>query len=345
VVGVRTSDGAPVEADGVVIAGGRGLPLAAWLAAIGAQAPQEIAEECGVIYYTRYFRLLSGDGTPLAMEPLMIGGDLGYMGYGMMGSDRGTFHVLLTPAATDTALRVLREDWAFMAVLHSVPALASWVAPERAAPIGPVEAMGRLNNMLRRFVVAGRPLATGLFVIGDARCHTNPAYGWGASLAMAQAFTLAGVVAEHPDDLLAQALDFEARVEHDLACWHHIAVSADRERTQRFQSAAGLALPQAPPALGGDDPEHVIHTLVKPAMAEDPDLFRAYTRRWHLLDPPDALPQNAALLERARALAEVRQQPAEPAERLGPTREEAFALIAAARPGTAAQPPTATRLA
>jgi hypothetical protein len=209
-----------------------------------------------------------------------------------------------------------------------------------STPIGRVEAMGRLNNMLRRFVVAGRPLATSLFVVGDARCHTNPAFGWGASLAMAQAFTLADVLAGHPDDPLAQALAFEARLEHDLARWHHIAVAADRARMQQqSHSQASLSLPlplpEAPTALADDDPESVIRTLVMPATSEDPALFRAYTRRWHLLDPPDALPQNAALLEHARALAEVRQPPARPPERLGPTREEVLALIATARRGPA----------
>ena len=42
-----------------------------------------------------------------------------------------------------------------MATLRSLPALAPWVAPERAVAIGPVEAMGRLNNMLRNFVTGG----------------------------------------------------------------------------------------------------------------------------------------------------------------------------------------------
>jgi 2-polyprenyl-6-methoxyphenol hydroxylase-like FAD-dependent oxidoreductase len=54
VTGVRTKDG-PVEADVVIVCGGRNVPVLRWFAEIGAAVPEE-AEGCGFACYTRYFR-------------------------------------------------------------------------------------------------------------------------------------------------------------------------------------------------------------------------------------------------------------------------------------------------
>ena len=53
--GVRTADGAEVHADLVVDAMGRRTPSADWLAELGAREPLVDAEDCGFVYYTRYF--------------------------------------------------------------------------------------------------------------------------------------------------------------------------------------------------------------------------------------------------------------------------------------------------
>jgi hypothetical protein len=55
-------------------------------------------------------------------------------------------------------------------------------------------------------------------------------------------------------------------------------------------------------------------------------------RRLALLDPPDALARNTAVLERARELAAAHQPtPETPPERRGPTRDELLQIMAAAR--------------
>jgi hypothetical protein len=77
--------------------------------------------------------------------------------------------------------------------------------------------------------------------------------------------------------------------------------------------------------------EGFIQTVVAPAANEDATVFRAYKRRETLLDPPGTLAQNTAVLERARALAAIRQPPAEPPTLRGPTREQLLRIMAMAR--------------
>ena len=64
---------------------------------------------------------------------------------------------------------------------HARAARAVDRADGLADPITGVEAMARLRNRIRRFVVDGEPVATGLVVIGDAAIATNPWYGKGCS--------------------------------------------------------------------------------------------------------------------------------------------------------------------
>ncbi|HEX3264437.1 MAG TPA: FAD-dependent oxidoreductase, partial [Candidatus Limnocylindrales bacterium] len=55
VTGVRTPDGS-IEADLVIDAMGRRSPAAGWIVALGGTPMAEETSDCGVIYYTRYYR-------------------------------------------------------------------------------------------------------------------------------------------------------------------------------------------------------------------------------------------------------------------------------------------------
>ena len=94
---------------------------------------------------------------------------------------------------------------------RALPECLDWLDDERSTPIGPVAAMGQERNLLRRFVIDGRPIALNLHVIGDTRCQTNSHYAWGSGNALAGAASLSDVLAEHAGDPEAQALAFEAR--------------------------------------------------------------------------------------------------------------------------------------
>ena len=164
-------------------------------------------------------------------------------------------------------------------------------------------------------------------MIGDARCHTNPSLGWGAGLGVSQAFALAEVLTTGPNDALARALAFEERVAGELVGWHRVIGQIDRERTARWQGAGNGVRPACP----DDDPEAFAWKVVLPAVGEDPAVFRAFNRWINLLDPPDALATNTALLERVAELAARRTPSAEPPAAQGPTRDALLALIGGGR--------------
>ena len=325
VVGVRTREEGSIAARTVVIAGGRRVPVQRWFQGIGASAPAEQSEGCGFVCYTRFFRIRlgPGEGHHLSTE-LAVEGDLGYMKYEIFGADQSTFCVELCPPARDRELRALRHEAAYMAGARALPESLDWLEPERATPIGPVAAMGEERNLLRQFVTAGRPIALGVHVIGDARCQTNSLYAWGAGSALAAATTLVDVLTEHPGDLQAQALAFEARRGAEITGRFELSRARDR---------AFRRLQDGEPEW--DDPAHghgLIHSVVLPAAEEDPAVYRAVTR-WDLqLDSVGALAENTAVLERARALAAAREP--EPETTPKPTRDALLELIAVATSGS-----------
>jgi 2-polyprenyl-6-methoxyphenol hydroxylase-like FAD-dependent oxidoreductase len=322
VVGIRTKSGEQICGDAVVIAGGRLVPVDAWLTAIGTRPPEELAEGTGTLWYTRHFRLLPHADKD-ATVPFVIG-DLSFVFFGIQPLDSGTFIVDLGVPRTVRQLHTLHAAAAYMAAAGSIPVIAPWLSPERSVPIGPVASMGQEQNILRRFVTGGRPLALGMHVIGDARCQTHNAYGWGTPLALFDAITLTDVLRQYPHDPLAQARGFEERTSGSITGYHALALAQDRARmrVQRGEPAWDAAAP-----VGSED---FLQTVVYPAAGEDATIFRAVTRRWSQLDPPDALARNTAVLERARELAALRQPPAEPPASLGPTREEFIQIVAAA---------------
>jgi hypothetical protein len=155
--------------------------------------------------------------------------------------------------------------------------------------------MGQERDVLPTFVRDGRPIALGLHVIGDARCQTNSLYAWGSHLALNAPATLVDVMAEHAGDPEAQALALDARIGEEVAGRH--ALSLARDRALRRASAGEERWDAA------DGGEGFIHSVVVPAAADDPAIFRAVMRREFQLDPVGALVADTAMLARARALA------------------------------------------
>ena len=174
VVGVRTEAGDDIDADLVVDATGRRSPLPAWLKSIGAREPYQELEDSGFVYYGRHFR--SDDGS----IPPMLGGVL--MHYDSvctltLPADNGTWGVGITASAKDAALRRLADADTWMQAVRSYPLIAHWVEAE---PLDDAPAvMAKIEDRYRRFVVDGRPVATGVVVVGDSWACTNPSLGRG----------------------------------------------------------------------------------------------------------------------------------------------------------------------
>src|SRR5207237_881022 len=180
IVGVRTTDGRELRAGLVVDASGRRSALPKWLAAIGAGEVPEEVEDTGIIYYSRFYRLLPGNEPPPQDGP--IGGDLGYLKFAVFVGDNHTFSVTFGVPTDDAILRKLGHEVAFTAAANAIPTAAKWIDPAVSEPITGVEKMGGLLNRRRRLVVDGRPVALGIHAIGDALVCTNPLYGRGCWL-------------------------------------------------------------------------------------------------------------------------------------------------------------------
>src|SRR5215213_3193245 len=134
VTGVRLG-GSSVEADLAVDAMGRRSPGPEWVEALGGTRMNEESSDCGVIYYTRYYRVR--DGVTLPDGPWVPGprGDLGYGQFSSFPGDNRTFAALIAIPPGDQGLKILRHNVAFDAALSLMPALYQWLDPEIAEPI------------------------------------------------------------------------------------------------------------------------------------------------------------------------------------------------------------------
>src|SRR5690606_24270147 len=128
---------------------------------------------------------------------------------------------------------------AFDEMTRALPALAPWVAPEVAEPIGdpehPVQAMGGLINRVRRFVVNGGPVAVGFFALGDAAYCTNPLYGRGCAQACVHADLLGAALDQHPTDLAAAAVTLARRAQAEIEPFYRASVVADRDAVRKAE--------------------------------------------------------------------------------------------------------------
>jgi 2-polyprenyl-6-methoxyphenol hydroxylase-like FAD-dependent oxidoreductase len=317
ITGARTSGGEEIEADLFVDALGRTSPLVSWLASLGARPPLERRAECGLIYYSRHFRFRPDVEMPTVPSLHRVPrGEIGYMAFGMFVQDNRTFALVLMIPPWERDLRVLRFERAYMATALSMPSLVPWVHPDQSDAISPVLPMGSLQNVHRSLIVDGEPVAVGIQPIGDALCHTNPTFAYGASLSINHAFTLARI-AVRTDDAPRIARAFDAAVGADAAARFDSVSAEDRDRLRLWQ---GEPIDVRDPS---DSMALFLRLTAGMAAAKDPDLFRALARRVNLLDPPNAMERDEVLIERARKIASDGVPPS-PA---GPTRAELLETI------------------
>ena len=240
---VVTAKGRPtrtLEADLVVAAVGRRSAVPRLLSHIGVD-PVSRSEDTGIIYLSRFYRLLDGAELPDSDGP--IGGDLGYLKYAVFQGDNRTFSVTFAVATHDDELRSLLIDpHGFERAAATLPTTLAWVEPDRAEPITEVHVMGGLLNRRVDFLDDdGEPLVLGFHAVGDAHTCTNPLYGRGCSLAMVQATLLADELAAHPDDPVARSIAYEQASEREIRPWYRASVAQDR--LNRAEAAADAPRP------------------------------------------------------------------------------------------------------
>ena len=332
--GVVLDDGTELGADLVVAANGRRSSLPAMLEPLGVDIV-ETTEDTGIIYFSRFFTLRDGEDWPVQNGP--IGGDLGYLKYGVFQGDNRTFSITLAVRTDDALLRaqVLHPE-VFLDIAAQIPATASYV-DGRAEPITGVEVMAKLLNRRRRFSSDdGAVFVDGFVAVGDAHTCTNPLYGRGCSLAMVQAQLLADALAAHPDDRLAAIIEYEAASTREVLPWYRASVAQDAANRAEAAgagrdvdgSAAVDVEAGAGPAAGIDptDMRALLRDGLMPAMRGDPVVIRAFLRMFNLLEPPDSLLSNWDVIGRVmQAYQERDQRPPEP--ELGPGRDALMAAL------------------
>jgi 2-polyprenyl-6-methoxyphenol hydroxylase-like FAD-dependent oxidoreductase len=262
VVGVETGNGKVLRADLVIDAGGRRSPLSALLAACGAVGAVEEREPLGFVYYGRHFR--SPDGPPALRGPLSQHYDS--VSLLTLPADGDTWSVTITTSSRDSELRALRDPDRWTAAVRSYPLAAHWVDAE---PITGVAVMAGFGDRIRRLVVAGRPVATGLLTLGDAWACTNPSLGRGTAMGLWHAVLLRDLLRcaadATPGELAVRWDECTARV---LEPWYRATVATDRNRAAEIEGDR-VGVPRVP-----DDTAGRLAKALAAGAGRDPQVLR-----------------------------------------------------------------------
>lgn len=298
VTGVTTDLG-PIDADLVIDTGGRASLVPTWLAAAGHPQPEPQQSDCGLLYYSRHYRVRDSEPFP-PYASLLAGprGDLGYLAFACFVGDNRTFCLCIMAPPSDKPFRELRDAAAFERVARQLPGMASWL--DVADPITAVLPMGHLHNVLRQAIDI-----PGLIALGDSRCHTNPTFAFGASLGIAHGVLLSDLTIKAPDvDELAHL--FAAEIDADLQA-RYDAVTAEDQGRARVWGGEALAITDPSACM-----PMYLRSVVYRVAPKDPALLRAVARRVNALDPVDLLESDGALLARAQGLYDEMTFPAPP---------------------------------
>lgn len=330
VTGVRIASGEVIHAEVVIDASGRKTGVDSWLSAISAQPATFVAESTHQLYYTRHYRLRSKIDLPPLNSGFVTGTGFPWFGSLMFPGDNGIAQVVVGSLPEDRPMKDVRHPAVFQAVAQMAPAVAPWVDPELSVPITDVGAIGNLDNYVRRLVVDGEPVATGIYLIGDAASITNPQFGRGVSHAVGHSFAVAKIVLGMPDDPKGQALAVDEEVQRMLVPSFENAVQLDRARTVAWQAGMRGEVPPAP--LVDDEPFTQTQALI--ASMQDAVVWRAMSRCGMLLDPPGSWRRDDEVVARIMEMPKDVGGDGEPVTNGGPklpSREEVLAAMSAAR--------------
>jgi flavin-dependent dehydrogenase len=258
VVGVQLTDGEVLAADLVIDATGRRTKLPDWLAAAGARPPLVESEDSGFVYHTRYF---TGPELPFLFGPPLV--PLGSISLLTLAGDNDTWSVTVWGASADPALKALKRPETWTRVVQACPLQAHWLDGE---PLGGIATMAGIMDRHRRYVVDGRPVATGVVPVGDAWACTNPSAGRGLSVGLVHAQLLRRAVAGGLDDPVDLVDRFDEATEAIVTPFFRNQRVADRARIAEMDASRAGREPPPP------DPEMA---ALRAAMVQDPDVFRA----------------------------------------------------------------------
>lgn len=292
VTGVRTDRG-DLPADLVVDATGRRSRVDDWLRQAGARTTATWQAECGIAYFSRHYRVRPDASLPapllartiVALDEFLVG---------KWAGDNGAVQLVVAPLAADHRFRTVRDPQVFTAVLRMIPAFAAWL--DVMDPITDVFPMAGLDNTLRRLVVDGVPVATGLHAIGDSACTTNPTLGRGLALALTGAADLADTIAGHPADPAAQALALDCLASAHVVPFYQDQAAIDAGRLAMLRHTIfGAPLPPA-----AESPGRVTYAQLRAAASYDPAAFRALWKINGMTCLPDLVYTDPDVVARTR---------------------------------------------
>lgn len=272
-----------LSADIVIDAGGRTSSAVEQLREAGVAIAEE-SEDCGILYYTRHYRLNPGASEPERGKAPMTG-DLEYLKFGVFPGDNGCFSITLcVPEIEEELRKTIVGPAVFDALCTALPGLAPWVDPATSTAISKVFGMGDLHSRWRDMAPGGKAVVLGFFPVGDSHVRTNPLYGRGCSFAAVSAHLLRDALNLFSDP--AARLDaYQRRVEAELRPFYSVMRDADRSAIRRARQALN---PGHRPSLKSRIARRFIEDGVAVAVRSDIDLLRAALRGFHMLEDPQA---------------------------------------------------------
>jgi hypothetical protein len=182
-------------------------------------------------------------------------------------------------------------------------------------------AMGGILDRYRRLTVNGKPVATGVVLLGDSWTCTNPSLGRGMTLGLLHAQRLAEVVRAHPDDPDDFAEAWDAVTEAELTPWYRETVEEDRARIHQIEALRhGLEAAPEPGSMPW------LQGALLAAVPQDPDAFRAFLANRCCLSLNREIFEDTSFMERIFELARGSERP----PLAGPDRDQLLALLDAA---------------
>ncbi len=315
--GVILDDETELAGDLVVLASGRRIAVDEWLVDIGGRPVVEAVDDTGIVYFSRFYRLRDGQSPPPRSG--LIGGDLGYLKYGVFIGDNQTFSITLAVPTSDSELRrALTDPTVFDTAARQFTAAADWLDGRSVAITDQVHSMAGLLNRWRDYVVDSAPVAHGVVAVGDAIVCTNPLYGRGCSTAFWSAQLLAEVIDTSGSGAPGSIeLEYHTALVEQLKPWYLAALNQDTEAKR----VAAAILAGEDPDGDTSDPRTFMRAVFReglaPAMRTDPVVLRAVMRTMNLLASPESLLTDPEVSSRVLSMYNDREhRPPEP--ELGP---------------------------
>jgi 2-polyprenyl-6-methoxyphenol hydroxylase-like FAD-dependent oxidoreductase len=213
---------------------------------------------------------------------------------GIWGSDNDVMQVVVAPLAMDHRFKTLRSPDVFAAVLRCFPVYATWL--DALEPITDVFPMGGVHNTLRRLVVDGMPVVTGLAAIGDSVCTTNPTFGRGLGVALWGAVDLREIIDAHLDDWTTLALAADERLADHVVPFYEDQAVTDAARLAILRHRIFDAPAPVSPATN----DRVTYPQLRTASRLDPTAFRAMWSVMGMLRRPEDIYTDPLVVERTQ---------------------------------------------